>query len=83
MLIEGESDNCTGCFFDLDGASLGNEEGWLEAEFSPLGTRLGSVDIEGRILSLLLEPVLIEGEPDGCRDCFAAIDVASLGDEEG
>ena len=40
--------------------------------------RLGLVDIKR-----LLGSVLIEGEPDGCKDCFADIDGASFGNEEG
>ena len=35
VLIKGESDGCRDGFFDVDGASLGNEEGWLEIEGSP------------------------------------------------
>ena len=41
--------------------------------------RLGSVDTKGHMLGLLIGSVLIEGEPDGCRDGFFDIDGASLG----
>ena len=41
------------------------------------------MDIEGRMLGLLLVPVLIDGDSGGCRDGFADIDGASLDSEEG
>ena len=83
VLIEGELDGCRDCFADIGGASLGNEEGWLETEGNPLGISLGAADFKRRMLGLLLMLVLIEGESDDCRDGFFDLDGASLGNEKG
>ena len=82
VLIEGKQDGCRDVFFDIDGAPLGNEEGWLETEGNLFGIILDAADSKGCMLGLLLGSLLIEGESDSCRDGFFDIDGESLGDEE-
>ena len=70
-------------FFDIDGAPLGGEEGWLETECSLLCIRLGLVDIEGSMIGRRLGALLSGDKLVGSRDNFFDILGKSLRNEEG
>ena len=49
---------------DIAGLTLSNEDDLLESEVRPLGTKIGTCDIEGRKLGSLLGATEVKGEPD-------------------